>query len=163
MFIPLRAVFILLMMLCIIMNFIWFTGEECWGVGFYLNYAQEDCWMFLSVDPEACAKNNFQFASIDMYIKTCFTRTYTLHTIHARYLKNFLTHTHDYNNLKKNPLHFMMWFYSRNIENETSVYLFFSKPCILNCSMQNLIVPVVKCKCGLNCINCFYKIILAWE
>lgn len=38
---------------------------------------------------------------------------------------------------------------------------FFSKPCILNCSMQNLIVPVVKCKCGLNCINCFYKIILA--
>lgn len=50
-------------------------GEECWGVGFYLNYAQEDCWMFLTVDPEACAKNNFQFASIDMYIKTCFTQT----------------------------------------------------------------------------------------
>lgn len=50
-------------------------GEECWGVGFYLNYAQEDCWIFLTVDPEACAKNNFQFSSIDMYIKTCFTQT----------------------------------------------------------------------------------------
>lgn len=135
MFIPLRAVFILLMMLCI-------TGEECWGVGFYLNYAQEDCWMFLSVDPEACAKDNFQFASIDMYIKTCFTRT--LHTQFMWGILKTSSRTHDYNNLKKTVAFYYVILLQKYQKRNQCLSFFSSKPCILNCLMQNLIVPVVK-------------------
>ncbi|XP_022345609.2 uncharacterized protein LOC111138094 isoform X1 [Crassostrea virginica] len=47
-------------------------GAECWGVGFYLGYSGADCWMFLSVDPEACLTNYFTNPNIDMYLKTCF-------------------------------------------------------------------------------------------
>ena len=52
-------------------------GAECWGVGFFLGYSGDDCWMFLSVDPEACLNNYFINSNIDMYLKTCFIRMYS--------------------------------------------------------------------------------------